>query len=62
MIDYSEKNKKAWEYNAYDFWVNNSGKPSERAKKDLQNPIKMLKRYSNYFDSYEDIKVANICG
>ena len=21
MIDYSIQNKKAWEYNAYDFWV-----------------------------------------
>lgn len=31
MIDYSQQNKKAWEYNAYDFWVNNSGKPSDRA-------------------------------
>lgn len=62
MIDYSEQNKKAWEYNAYDFWVNNSGKPCDRAKKDLENPIKMLKRYSKYFDSYKDIKVANICG
>lgn len=33
MRDYSLKNKKAWEYNAYDFWVSQSGTPSERAKK-----------------------------
>ena len=25
MIDYSIQNKKAWEYNAYDFWVKQSG-------------------------------------
>jgi len=62
MIDYCEKNKKAWEYNAYDFWVLNAGKPAERAKQDLENPIGMLKRYTNYFETYKEIKVANICG
>ncbi len=62
MIDYSVQNKKAWEYNAYEFWVKQSGTPSDRAKKDLENPIGMLKRYSGYFDTYKGIKVANICG
>ena len=62
MEDYSIQNKKAWEYNAYDFWVNQSGTPSERAKKDVKDPIGMLKRYSDYFDTYKGIKVANICG
>lgn len=62
MIEYSEQNKKAWEYNAYDFWVNTSGKPSDIAKNDLQNPMRMLKRYVNYFDTYEGVKIANICG
>lgn len=32
MIAYSEQNKRAWEYNAYEFWVTQSGPPSERAK------------------------------
>ena len=62
MEDYSIQNKKAWEYNAYDFWVNQSGTPSERAKKDVKDPIGMLKRYSEYFDTYKGVKVANICG
>ncbi len=62
MRDYSAQHKKAWEYNAYDFWVKSAGLPEERAKKDLQNPIGILKRYANYFDSYEGIRVANICG
>lgn len=62
MNNYSMQNKKAWEYNAYDFWVKNSGTPSERAKKDVDDPIGMLKRYSNYFNSFEGIRVANICG
>lgn len=62
MKDYSKQNKQAWEYNAYDFWVKNSGKPQERAKEDLENPVKMLKKYAKYFDSYEGVKIANICG
>lgn len=43
MRDYCQQNKAAWEYNAYDFWVSNSGQPSDRAKLDLENPLKMLK-------------------
>lgn len=62
MVDYSIQNKKAWEYNAYDFWVEHSGTPAERAKKDLEDPVGMLKKYSKYFDSYNGIKTANICG
>ena len=62
MEAYCRQNKKAWEYNAYEFWVTQSGKPSERAKKAVENPIGMLKRYSDYFDTYKDIRVANICG
>lgn len=62
MIDYSMQNKKAWEYNAYEFWVKQSGAPSERAKKDMENPLGMLKRYSAYFDAYKGIRIANICG
>ena len=62
MRDYSKQNKLAWEYNAYDFWVKTSGSPAERAKKDVENPKRMLKYHANYFDTYEGIKVANICG
>ena len=62
MIDYSAQNKQAWEYNAYEFWVKQAGTPSERAKKDRENPVEMLKRYSEYFDSYTNTRVANICG
>ena len=62
MRDYSKQHKKAWEYDAYDFWVNTSGTPQERAQKDIADPIGMLKKYAVYFDSFEGIKVANICG
>ncbi len=62
MKDYSLQHKKAWEFDAYDFWVRTSGTPKERAAKDKENPKKFLKQYANYFDSYEGIRVANICG
>lgn len=62
MRDYSERNKRAWEYNAYDFWVRTAGRPEDRAKRDLEDPVGMLKRYANYFDGYDGVKVANICG
>ncbi len=62
MKDYSYQNKKAWEYNAYDFWVSHSGTPAQRAKKDMEDPVGMLKRYADYFDTYEGVRVANICG
>ena len=62
MVEYSAQNKKAWEYNAYEFWVKQAGTPADRAKKDLENPIGMLKKYSDYFDTYNNLRVANICG
>ncbi len=54
MENYSKQNKKAWEFNAYDFW-NSQCKPQKRAKMDLENPIGQLKRYSSYFDNYKDL-------
>ena len=62
MKDYSAKNKKAWEFNAYEFWTMTSGTPAERAEKDAENPEKMLRRYAGYFDRYQGVKIANICG
>lgn len=62
MKEYSVQNKKAWEYNAYEFWVEHAGTPAERAKKDVENPKGMLKRYAGYFDAYAGKKIANICG
>lgn len=62
MVDYSVQNKKAWEYNAYEFWFKQDGSPSERAKKNRENPVRMLRQYSEYFDTYQNVRVANICG
>ncbi|WP_026669702.1 class I SAM-dependent methyltransferase [Butyrivibrio sp. AE3006] len=60
--DYSEQHKKAWEFDAYNFWVRTAGTPAERAAKDKADPRKMLKQHAGYFDSFEGVKVANICG
>lgn len=62
MQDYSEQNKKAWEYNAYDFWVREVGTPKHRAEKIKANPVGELKKYAAYFEDYRGIKIANICG
>jgi 2-polyprenyl-3-methyl-5-hydroxy-6-metoxy-1,4-benzoquinol methylase len=62
MLDYSKQHKLAWEYNAYDFWIRNAGLPAERAKSILQNPVAHLKKYAGYFDTYQNVKIANICG
>lgn len=35
MREYSKQNKTAWEYNAYEFWIKQSGTPEERAKMDV---------------------------
>ena len=62
MEDYTKQHKKAWEFDAYNFWVEHAGKPEERAKEDRANPRAMLRRYADYFDRFEGVKVANICG
>ncbi|MCR4788201.1 MAG: class I SAM-dependent methyltransferase [Lachnospiraceae bacterium] len=62
MRDYSVQNKKAWEFDAYDFWVKQSGTPEERAEEDIKDPVGKLRKYARYFDSYEGVKIANICG
>ena len=62
MVDYSTQNKKAWEYNAYDFWIQQAGTPADLARKILTNPVGALKRYAAYFDTYQGVRIANICG
>ncbi|MBQ8038394.1 MAG: class I SAM-dependent methyltransferase [Lachnospiraceae bacterium] len=62
MKPYTIQNKKAWECSAYDFWVKQNGTPQELAEKILENPKVHLRKYAQYFDSFEGIKLANICG
>ena len=62
MNDHTLQHKKAWEYDAYGFWVRQSGTPAERAEKTAKDPVRMLKMHAQYFDRFEGNKVANICG
>ena len=62
MEEYVKQHKKAWEYDAYDFWVRNAGTPEERAREDMKDPKKMLRKYARYFDRFEGVRIANICG
>lgn len=62
MEAYSKKNKAAWEYDAYEFWVEHAGRPQQRAQQILADPKKMLKKFANYFDAYKGMRIANICG
>ncbi len=61
MQEYCQQNKRAWEFNAYDFWLRTSGHPTDRAKQDLEDPKKSLKHYYQYFDCFTGIKLANLC-
>ena len=62
MNEYSIQNKKAWEYNAYEFWVKEAGLPADRAKKIIADPRGALKQYAGYLNTFKGIWVANICG
>ena len=62
MNEASRQNKKAWEYNAYDFWVTHNGTPEESARKAKAGPSPRFQRYARYFSFMEGAKVANICG
>lgn len=62
MNDYTKQHKQAWEYDAYQFWVRQAGTPEERALRDMADSLGMLRRYAAYFDRFEGVSVANICG
>lgn len=62
MTDYTEQNKKAWEYTAYDFWLKEAGRPADLAREIKQDPVGHLRKYASYFEAYEGVRVANICG
>ena len=62
MIDYSAQNKKAWEYDAYEFWRRHNGTPAELAAQLVADPHRTLRRHEEYFGTLEGVRVANICG
>ena len=62
MTDYTEQNKKAWEYTAYDFWLKETGRPADLAREIKLDPVGHLRKYSSYFEAYRGQRIANICG
>lgn len=62
MNEDGRQHKQAWEFDAYNFWVRQSGTPEERAAKDIADPLRMLKYHARYFDRFEGERIANICG
>lgn len=62
MDEVSLKNKKAWEYRAYEFWNMNYGSPKEKAAEILQNPKARLRYHQKYFEEVKGLNIANVCG
>lgn len=62
MREQSQKNKKAWEYRAYEFWNKRDGSPMEKATQLVKDPIANLKKHKHFFENVTGKKVANICG
>ena len=62
MREQSRKNKKAWEYRAYEFWHKRDGSPEEKARQILEDPIACLKKHKHHFININGRKVANLCG
>ena len=62
MDDVSRKNKKAWEYRAYEFWNMNYGTPQEKAEEIRKDPKARLRYHQKYFENIQCTKIANVCG
>lgn len=62
MKEQSRINKKAWEYRAYEFWNKRDGRPEEKAKKLMEDPLGNLKKHQQYFEHVQGMKIANLCG
>lgn len=62
MNEQSATNKAAWEYRAYEFWINRDGHPKEKAKEIRKNPRACLKKHQAFLENVENKKIANLCG
>ena len=62
MDEISRRHKEAWEYDAYAFWVAHIGRPEDLAGKIAADPVRALRRFAGYFDRFEGVRVADICG
>ncbi len=61
MGEQSTKNKRAWEYRAYEFW-SSLGTPSDKAVYLKNNPKERLRYHQKYFENASGMKIANPCG
>ncbi|MFV0402031.1 MAG: class I SAM-dependent methyltransferase [Oscillospiraceae bacterium] len=57
----SERNKAAWEFHAYDFWMQ-QGKPEALAAKIMEAPEQRLRHHGRHFREIQGVRIANICG
>ncbi|WP_078551913.1 class I SAM-dependent methyltransferase [Bacillus alkalicellulosilyticus] len=62
MNQQSKVNKQAWEYRAYEFWIQRDGSPIDKAKEIMANPKASLKKHAPYFHNIEGKSIANLCG
>ncbi|WP_226793159.1 class I SAM-dependent methyltransferase [Bacillus sp. B1-b2] len=62
MNERNNKNKKAWEYRAYEFWMKRDGTPEQKAKELSRDPQKSLKKHQSYFGDVKGKRIANLCG
>ena len=62
MLDSSRQNKTAWEFNAYEFWTREAGTPAELARRILADPLRSMRFHAASFETFEGVRVANICG
>ena len=62
MDNISHQNKKAWSYDAYDFWVKEMGRPEEEAQRMIADPSYYLRRHIEFLRNVEGKKIANLMG
>ena len=62
MDKFVEANEKAWNFKAYDFWVEALGKPEVFSKAIAKDPKAFLTRFDPYFKDYKGQKIINILG
>ncbi len=62
MNNISRQNKKAWTYNAYDFWTKELGTPEVIGAKMMSNPEHYLRRHIRYLGNVKGKKIVNPLG
>ena len=60
--NFSDINKRAWDYDTYDYWTKKYGTPAELAYKIRKNPEKYLKWYTRYLGDVDNKSILNVCG